>query len=157
MKSLNLCSDTSHRQRIQNQISHSFSNFIHLLIDVPKDSILGLRLFNICICDLFFFVEEENVTSYADDTTPYSDSDNVVTILEEIETNTTGKLYVVGVFFWSVFCLMRTEYSAFSPNAEKYGPEKLRIRILHTQWNGKILNGSHWIILNLILRVTPAN
>ena len=113
IKSLNLCSVTPHRQRIQNQISHSFVNFIYLLIDVPQDSILGLLLFNICICDLFFFVEEENVTSYADDTTPYSDSDNVVTILEEIETNTTGKLYVVGVFFGPYFasCGLNTVHS----------------------------------------------
>ena len=113
MKSLNLCSVTPHRQKIQNQISHSFSNFIDLLIDVPQDSILGLLLFNICICDLFFFVEEENVTSYADDTTPYSDSDNAVTILEDIEANTAGKLYVVGVFFGPYFasCGLNTVHS----------------------------------------------
>ena len=113
MKSLNLCSVTPHRQKIQNRISHSFSNFIDLLIDVPQDSILGLLLFNICICDLFFFVEEENVTSYADDTTPYSDSDNAVTILEDIEANTAGKLYVVGVFFGPYFasCGLNTVHS----------------------------------------------
>ena len=33
-------------------------------------------------------------------------------------------------FFWSVFSHIRTE---FSPNAEKYGPEKLRIRTLFMQ------------------------
>ena len=38
------------------------------------------------ICDLFFFVEEDNVTSDADDTTPYSNGKNVVTVLENIET-----------------------------------------------------------------------
>ena len=33
-----------------------------------------------------FFVEEDNVTSYADDTTPYSNGKNVVAVLENIET-----------------------------------------------------------------------
>ena len=32
------------------------------------------------------FFEEDNVASYADDTIPYSNSKNVVTILENIET-----------------------------------------------------------------------
>ena len=35
-------------------------------------------------------------------------------------------------FFWSVFSRIRT-LSVFSPNAGKYGPEKLRIRTLFTQ------------------------
>ena len=50
-------------------------------------------------------------------------------------------------FFWSVFSVFElntgdTEYlSVFSPNAGKYGPEKLRIRTLFTQcivWGQKI-------------------
>ena len=44
--------------------------------------------------------------------------------------------------FWSVFSSIRTEYGkidaphffVFSPNAGKYGPEKLRRLILFTQW-----------------------
>ena len=37
-------------------------------------------------------------------------------------------------FFWSVFSYIRTPYlSLFSLNAEKYGPEKLRIRKLFTK------------------------
>ena len=38
-------------------------------------------------------------------------------------------------FFWSVFSRIWTEYgeiSVFSPNAGKYGPEKLQIRTLFT-------------------------
>ena len=46
------------------------------------------------MCDLFFFGEEDNVTSCADDTTPNSNGKNVVTVLENIETK--GK----EVFNW---------------------------------------------------------
>ena len=38
-------------------------------------------------------------------------------------------------FFWSLFSRIWTEYGKIrSPNAEKYGPEKLQIRTLFTQW-----------------------
>ena len=59
--------DRKHRTKANG----SFSYFIVLLLGVPQGSILVPLLFNIYICDLFFFVEED-VTSYADDRTPYS-------------------------------------------------------------------------------------
>ena len=65
--------DRKHRTKVNN----SFSDFIDLLLGVPQGSILGPLLFNIYICDLFFFVEEVIFTSYADDTTPYSNGKNV--------------------------------------------------------------------------------
>ena len=50
--------------------------------------------------------------------------------------------------FWSVFPRIRTEYS---PNAGKYRPEKLRIRILFTQWIFRHGHGHQksWITLLL--------
>ena len=65
------------------------------MIGAPHGSILGPLLFNIYIQNLFFFTEKENVTSYADDTIPYPNSNNVVTLLEDIDTN--GKI----IFNWS--------------------------------------------------------
>ena len=86
----NYLTDRKHRTKAND----SFSDFIDLLLGVPQGSILGPLLFSIYICNLFFFVEEDNVTSYADDTTPYSNVKNVVTVLENIETK--GK----EVFNW---------------------------------------------------------
>ena len=64
----NYLTDRKHKTKVNN----SFSDFIDLLLlGVPQDLILGPLLFNIYICDIFVFVEEDNVTSYADDTTPY--------------------------------------------------------------------------------------
>ena len=73
--------DRKHRFKINN----SFSNFVDLLICTLQGPILGPLLLAIYICDLFFFVEEETVTTYADDTALYSSSDNIVTVLENIE------------------------------------------------------------------------
>ena len=54
-------------------------------------------------------------------------------------------------FFWSVFIHIRTDYrDVFSPNAGKYGPEKLRIRTLFTQWYFSIKKKSlstHFMLL----------
>ena len=86
----NYPTDSKHRTKLNN----SFSHFIDLLLGVLQVSILGPLLFNIYICDLFFFVEEDNVTSYADDATPHLNSKSVVTVLENIET--MGK----EVFSW---------------------------------------------------------
>lgn len=56
--------DRKHRDKINN----SFSNFIDLFIGVPQGSILDPLLFKIYICDLFLFIEEEDITSRCYDT-----------------------------------------------------------------------------------------
>ena len=86
----NYLADSKHRTKVND----SFSDFIDLLLGVPQGSILGPLLFSIYICGLFFSVEEDNATSYTDDTTPYSNGKSVVTVLENLETK--GK----EVFSW---------------------------------------------------------
>ena len=86
----NYLTDSKHRTKVND----SFSDFIDLLLGVPQGSILGPLLFSIYICGLFFSVEEDNATSYTDDTTPYSNGKSVVTVLENLETK--GK----EVFSW---------------------------------------------------------
>ena len=58
-------------RKCRTKISSSFSEWKHLLIDVPQGSVLGPLLFNIYMYDLFLFMSESNVANYADDTTLY--------------------------------------------------------------------------------------
>ena len=52
----NYLTDRKHRTKVND----SFRDFIDLLLCVLQGSILGHLLFNIYICSLFFFVEEDN-------------------------------------------------------------------------------------------------
>ena len=70
--------------------------------------------------------------------------------LNDISLNVYGVKYVICVnhcvksvqireFFWSIFSQIRTEYEiqsefTFSPNVGNYGPKKVRIWTLFTQW-----------------------
>ena len=51
--------------------SSSFSKELDNLWFVPQGSILAPLLFNIDICDLFFFDSSSDIANYADDITPY--------------------------------------------------------------------------------------
>ena len=44
---------------------------LEILFEVLQGSILGPILFNIFLCDLFLFIKNKDVVSYADGTTPY--------------------------------------------------------------------------------------
>ena len=66
---------------------NSFGDFIDLLIQVNYRS----SSFSSRICYLSIFIEEENVTGYAHDTTPYSYGKNVSTVLENLVAK--GKIF----------------------------------------------------------------
>ena len=51
------------------KINETFSCWKDIEYGVPEGSILGPLLFNIHLCDLFYFVEDLDIASYADDTT----------------------------------------------------------------------------------------
>ena len=85
MNALNLIFDylTGRKQRVK--INSSFSSYLDIFQGVPQGSILGPLLFNLFLCDLFLFVEEADIMSYADDSTPYVCSENVNVTLEKLE------------------------------------------------------------------------
>ena len=53
------------------KINNFYSSWAEILFGVSPGSILDPVLFNIFLCDLFLFIKNKDVASYADDTTPY--------------------------------------------------------------------------------------
>ena len=58
----------------------------------PQGSILGPLLFNIDLIDLFFICENDDIASYADDTTPYTCARDAPTVNSELQS-TSEKLF----------------------------------------------------------------
>ena len=55
-----------------------------ILFEVPQGSMLGLLLFNIFLCDLLLINIE--LTSYADDNTPYFVGNNIEELIVKLKT-----------------------------------------------------------------------
>ena len=60
---------SNRKQRIK--INDRDSSWSEILYGVPQRSISGPLLFNIFICDVFYFLEDFDVANYVDDSTPY--------------------------------------------------------------------------------------
>ena len=80
-------SDRKQRTKIKN----AFSSWSDITSGIPQGSILGPLLFNIYLNDIFFFINENNLTNYADDNTPYTTNSEVDDVLK-ILTNETSIL-----------------------------------------------------------------
>ena len=77
---------TCRKQRTK--INNAFSTWAPIESGVPQGSILGPLLFNIYMNDIFSFTPDVDIANYADDTTPYTTSDNIHTLLDILQNNT---------------------------------------------------------------------
>ena len=87
-------SDTKSAKLIQQYLSNRkqrvkvgtvYSSWKYIFYRIPQGSILGSLIFNIFLFDLFYFREGVAVSSYADDTKPYSASKTSDSVIKEIE------------------------------------------------------------------------
>ena len=70
---------------------------------------LGPLLFNIDLIDLFLECEDDNISSYADDTTPYSCAQDISSVISELQK------------------IAKTFFDWFRKNYMKANPEKCHV------------------------------
>ena len=74
---------SNRKQRVK--VGNACSSWKDIFYGIPQGSILGPLIFNIFLCDLFYFLEGVPVASYADDTTSYTVNKTNDLVIKEIE------------------------------------------------------------------------
>ena len=84
-KSLKLIYNCLSNRKQRVKINESFSSWEEILYGGPQGSILEPLLFNIFICDMFYFLEDHEIANYADDSTPFSAQCSHQAVIEDLE------------------------------------------------------------------------
>ena len=77
----------SHRKQ-RTKVKTALSSWSDIISGIPQGSIIGPLLFNIYLNDIFLFVDENSLTNYADDNTPYTTAAKVETVINNLENET---------------------------------------------------------------------
>ena len=66
-------------------VRNSCITWFEIIFGVPQGSILGPLLFNVFLADLFFILSKIDIANYADDSTPYTSSNDVNALIKSLE------------------------------------------------------------------------
>ena len=90
---------SSKTQRVK--IKKTFSHWKDTKYGVPQGSIFGPLVFNIHLCEVFYFLKDLDITSYADDTTIYTVKENKQSVINTLEASS------MPLFAWFTSNLMK--------------------------------------------------
>ena len=85
--SLRLVHDYLSNRKQRVKLNETFSSWRDIEYGVLQGSTVGPLLFNIHLCDLFYFLDNLDIASYADDTTLYTVKANNESVLNALETS----------------------------------------------------------------------
>ena len=71
------------------KVNDANSSWKDIFYGVPQSSILGPLLFNTHLCDLFYFLEDLDIASYADDTTIYLVNEKKESVISALEPSSS--------------------------------------------------------------------
>ena len=112
MPSLKLVSSYLNNRKQRVKINDKFSSLEEIIFGVRQESILGLLLFNISLCDLSLFTTDTDIANYADD-------------IRSVYENTTCKVIERlrecsgDMFTWFEIDGMKVENDGMKANPEK--------------------------------------
>ena len=72
------------------KVNNTYSTYSDIILGVPQGSVLGPLLFNIYICDIYIYITDCDITSYADDNTPYCSSFSLDKVINKLEACTNN-------------------------------------------------------------------
>ena len=84
---LRLVNDCLSKRKQRVKLNETFSSWRDLEYGVPQGSIFGPLLFNTHLCDLFYFLDDLDITTYADDTTLYTVKENKEYVIDVLKTS----------------------------------------------------------------------
>ena len=87
------------KNRVQRtKVGSNYSMWLKIKYGIPQGSILGPLLFNIFMNDIFYFIKDASIASYADDTTPNSTNKHLSKLLDTLkqETNLLLKWFTLN-------------------------------------------------------------
>ena len=78
---------SNRKQRVK--VNDAYSSWKDIFYGIPQGSIPGPLLFNIHLCDLFYFLEDLGIASYADDTTIYTVNEEKESVISALEPSSS--------------------------------------------------------------------